>query len=111
MANHMEFHSALAESANIEEACDAIAAELRRYLGPGGIDLLLVFASARYGADLDRLPVLLQEKIGPKTLAGCTGAGQLHELSMQESKPALSVLAARLPNAEVAASAIANAGQ
>jgi small ligand-binding sensory domain FIST len=105
----MEFHSALAESADVEEACDAVAKELQRYFGTGGIDLLLVFASASYGPDLDRLPVILQEKIGAKTLVGCTGAGQLHELAMQETTPAVSVLAARLPNAHVAATAIANA--
>lgn len=105
----MEFHSALAESADLDEACEAIASELRRYLGPGGVDLLLVFASAAYGSDLDRLPVLLQEKTGAKTLVGCTGTGQLHELAMREPKPALSVLAGRLPNAQVTATAIANA--
>lgn len=105
----MKFHSALAESADLEEACEAVASELRRYLSPGEVDLLVVFASAGYGPDLDRLPVLLQEKIGAKTLVGCTGSGQLHELAMQEATPALSVLAARMPNAQVAATAIANA--
>jgi len=105
----MEFHSALAESNDLEEACDAIAGQLSRYLGPGSVDLLLVFASAAYGSDLDRLPVLLQEKIGAKTLVGCTGQGQMNELQLQESTPAVSVLAARLPNATVSATAIANA--
>jgi len=105
----MEFHSALAESADLEKACEAIASELRRYLSPGEVDLLLVFASAGYGPDLDRLPVLLQEKIGAKTLVGCTGSGQLHQLAMHETTPALSVLAARLPDAQVAATVIANA--
>jgi len=105
----MEFHSALVESPDLEEACDSLTDQLHRYFGRDGIDLLLVFASASYGPDLDRLPVILHDKLGAKTLVGCTGAGQLHELTMQETRPALSVLAARMPNAQVTATAIANA--
>lgn len=105
----MQFHSALAESTDLEQACDVIAEQLRRNLAPGGVDLLLVFASSSYGTDLDRLPVLLQEKIGPRTLVGCTGAGQLHELHMHEATPAIAVLAGQLPNAKISATAIANA--
>ena len=56
----MEFHSALAESESLTEACDAVASELRRALGPAPLDLAVVFASADYGDDLGALPVLLQ---------------------------------------------------
>lgn len=107
--NKMEFHSSLAESADLEEACDAVASDVQRTLGKGPVDLLVVFASANYGAELDRLPVLLQERIGAKTLIGCTGAGLLHESSMSENEPALSVLAGRMPNVDAAATIISNA--
>lgn len=104
----MEFHSALAESADIEKACDLIAVDLRQHLGSAPLDLMVVFASASYGADLDRLPVLLQEKIGAKTLVGCTGAGQLHETAMLEGQRAITVLAGRMPGAHAAAAVITN---
>lgn len=99
----MEFHSALAESADLTEACDAVASELRRRLGPAPLDLTAVFASADYGDDLAALPVMLQERVGAKVLVGATGAAQLHPDSMSSRTPALSVLAGRLPEAEVAA--------
>ena len=82
----MEFHSALAESNDLEEACEAVASDVRRRLGDGPVDLIVVFASASYGADLDRLPVLLQEMIGAKTLVGCTGAGLLHQNTMSDKQ-------------------------
>lgn len=104
----MEFHSALAESDDLEEACEAIANDLRRRLGAGSVDLMVVFASAKYGAALDRLPVLLQEMIGARTLIGCTGAGQLHETTMLEGPPAVTVLAGRFPGAHAAATVITN---
>lgn len=105
----MEFHSALAESDDLEEACEAVASDVRRQLGEGPVDLLIVFASATYGAALDRLPVVLQEMIGAKTLVGCTGAGLLHQSTMSANQQAISVLAGRLPGAHVAASVVANA--
>ena len=105
----MEFHSSLAESHDLAEACDAVASELRRQLGSDPLDLAVVFASADYGDALDALPVMLQERIGARTLIGCTGAAQLHATCMSEQTPALSVIAGRMPTAEVAACAVSAA--
>ena len=105
----MDFHSALAESESLDEACEAVASELRRRLGAEPVDLMIVFASPGYGADLDRLPVLLQELIGAKTLVGCTGAGLLHETTMSDKAKGISVLAGRLDGAQASATVISNA--
>ena len=105
----MEFHSALAESDDLEEACAAVASDVHRRLGHDPVDLLIVFASATYGADLDRLPMILQETIGAKTLVGCTGAGLLHQNTMSERQSAVSVLAGRFPGAHADATIISNA--
>ena len=102
----MEFHSSLAESHDLAEACDAVASELRRQLGDGPLDLAVVFASADYGAALDALPVMLQERIHARTLVGCTGAAQLHATCMSERPPAISVIAGRMPGAKLAASVV-----
>ena len=102
----MEFHSALAESTNLPEACDAVVSELRRALGPAPLDLAVVFTSADYGAALDGLPVLLHERLGARVQVGCTGAAQLQEQAMSERTPALSVLAGRGEGLEVAACAL-----
>ncbi|MFK7739692.1 MAG: FIST N-terminal domain-containing protein [Planctomycetota bacterium] len=110
----MEFHSALAESSDLEEACDAIASEIRRALGTQPLDLLCVFASASYGSALDRLPVMLHERIAVRTLVGSTAlehgtAEQQQGQGEPQSCPALSVLAGRLDDgAEVAATVVSN---
>lgn len=105
----MEFHSALAESHDLEEACDAIASEVERALGRGPIDLLWVFASAQYGRDLDRLPVLLHERIGARTLLGGSSAGAMTGNSTTEGRRAVSVLAGRMPGATVGAVHVSDA--
>lgn len=102
----MEFHSSLAESHDLEEACDAVTSDLARQLGPTPLDLAVVFASAGYGDALDALPTLLQERAAIRTLVGCTGEAQLHATSMSSRTPALSVLAGRLPAADIAACSI-----
>jgi small ligand-binding sensory domain FIST len=105
----MEFFSALAESADLGEACEAVASEIQRGLGSSGVDLLVVFASASYGADLDRLPVLLHERIGTKALIGCSGASLLDGNTMTTKQSGVCVLAGRMPGIDVAAAQIANA--
>lgn len=102
----MEFHSSLAESHDLTQACDAVAADLRRQLGAATPDVLIVFASAAYGDDLDRLPVLLHERVGAPVLVGGTGAALLDPRRMSEQTPALVALAGLAPAAEFAARAI-----
>ena len=70
----MEFHSALAESTNLPEACDAVISELRRALGPAPLDLAVVFASADYGAALDGLPTWASPHQFPQSAAPLQGA-------------------------------------
>lgn len=105
----MRFHAALATGADLEAACRAAAAEVRRALGDGGIDLVVVFASTRYGADIDRLPVLLHELLQPRTLVGCSGGAVVAGPQACEGRHAISLLAGRLPGVHVDAAAIATA--
>ncbi|MEC7724537.1 MAG: FIST N-terminal domain-containing protein [Planctomycetota bacterium] len=102
----MEFHSSLAESHDLTEACDAVASDLRRRLGDAAPDVMIVFASAAYGDALDRLPVLLHERVGAPVLVGGTGAAQIDTTYMSEQTPALVALAGRAPGAEFAARAV-----
>ncbi|MCB9877986.1 MAG: FIST C-terminal domain-containing protein [Planctomycetes bacterium] len=104
----MEFHQSLAESPDLEEACDAVVSELRRRLGDAPLDLVVVFASAAYGAALERLPVLLHERLPIGTLIGGTGAELLHPNGMSRV-PGIAVLGGRMPTGEAAATAVANA--
>jgi len=105
----MEFHSALAETADLEEACDAVASDVLRQLGDGRVDLAMVFASSSYGAALERLPVMLHERLAIGTLAGCTGDALLHHSSMCQGRPGLALLVGRFPGATVTSTRLQNA--
>ena len=105
----MRFHAALATGADLEAACRAATVEIRQVLGSGPIDLAVVFASTRYGADIDRLPVLLQELLQPRTLVGCSGAAVVVATQSCENRPAISVLAGCMPDVGVDAVAIGTA--
>jgi small ligand-binding sensory domain FIST len=105
----MRFASALAADADLEAACDTVAASVRRRLPHGPIDLLVVFASARYGTALRALPTLLHERLAARTLVGCTGGVVGTEITELADAPALAVLAAQLPGVDVDATLVADA--
>jgi small ligand-binding sensory domain FIST len=102
----MQFHSVLATGAELEAACRQAATAIHEGLGPGPIDLAMVFASPRYGASIDRLPVMLHEMLGARTLVGCSGAAVADGAQVLENRHALAVLAGRLPGAQVDAVAV-----
>lgn len=102
----MQFHSALATGAELEAACRQAAATIRQGLGAGPIDVVMVFASPRYGANIDRLPVLMHDLLGARTQFGCSGAAVADRAQVLENRHAIAVLAGRLPGAHVDAVAI-----
>lgn len=104
----MRFHCASAAGADLEAACRSIAASIHQGLGSGPIDLAVVFASPKYGASIDRLPVLLQERLGARRLVGCTSAAVVGDGASLEGRHGLSVLAGRLPGVDLHAVAIGN---
>jgi small ligand-binding sensory domain FIST len=104
----MRFHCATAAGADLEAACRTAAAAVRQGLGAGPIDLAVVFASPRFGAGIDRLPVLLHELLAPRTLVGCSGAAVVGNGQQLANRHGLVVLAGRLPGVELHALAIGN---
>lgn len=104
----MQFHSAIATGAEPEAACRMAAQSVQQALGPGPIDLAMVFVSPRYGAMVDRVPVLLHDLLGPRTLVGCSGAALASGPQRLENRHALVVLAGRLPGVQVDATLLTN---
>ena len=79
------------------ECCESIAAEL----AGAAPSLLFAFASGDHREALDELPAALEELVGGGVLLGCSGemiAGGDREI---ESGPALSVLAAAMPDSRI----------
>ncbi len=98
----MQFHRALATGADLEAACREVVASLRSGLGAGPIDLAFVFASPRYGLTIDRLPILLHDLLGARTLVGCSAAALSDEANVLDvGRHGIAVLAGRLPGAHI----------
>lgn len=105
----MQFFRAIATGADLEAACRDAAATVRSQAGAAPFDFTLVFASPRYGALIDRLPVLMHEALPTRALVGCSAAVVVDEQRSVEGRHAIAVLAGRLPNTRVDMVAIANA--
>jgi len=95
----MRWADALSTAPDLEAAVAACAAALGEP-PEGGHDLLFAFASPDY-ADLDDLPELLARHVPHRHLAGCSGRGIIGRGKEVELGPALSLVAARLPDVNV----------
>ncbi|HEX5051479.1 MAG TPA: FIST N-terminal domain-containing protein [Planctomycetota bacterium] len=102
----MQFHSATAIGADLEATCRCVADKIRAGMGAGRIDLVIVFASPRYGANIDHLPVLLHDLLGASTLIGCSGAALIGEGQVIANRHSISMLAGRLPGVQLDAVAL-----
>ncbi len=96
----MRFSSAISVRTDLEEACREAAARAAEQLGPGAVDLCVVFVHSSYG-DKERVPILLDEELAPGCLVGCSGAGIIGAGSEVEGRPAISVTLARLPGVDL----------
>ncbi len=105
----MQFHSAIATGADLEAACRSTAIAVRSGLGPGPVDFAIVFAQPRYGAVIERLPVLMHDLLGARTLVGCSGGAITDRRRTVDNRHALVVLAGRLPGVRIDAVAVSNA--
>ncbi len=96
------YGAGLSTDADIEAAVAGAVAEAVAPLDGARPDLMFVFASGAYGADAARAGPLAFDEAAPRALAGAVGPygviGRGREL---ETGPAVSVLAASLPDAEL----------
>lgn len=107
----MQFHRSIVSGADLEAACRDATSELRAGLGEGPIDLAIVFASPRYGAVVDRLPVHLQDMLGARAIVGCSGASLVADGQALHGRHGITVLAARMPDTHVDVVAVAPGDQ
>jgi len=93
-------------TAAASEVADTLAARL----GPGRVDLALAFFSAHHVAAAGDLASALRARLAPGCLAGASACGVVANLHEVEHEPALSVMAARLPEVAVAPFVVTNDG-
>ena len=97
----MECAAGLSTRSQLRDAASECIEAVANGLDGQAPSLVFAFASATYGDALDELPAWLAEEAGGGVLLGCTGemiAGGDREI---ESGPALSVLAAVMPESAI----------
>ena len=97
----MRWAAATARAAEPEEAANEVAESLALTLGEGRADLVLFFLNAPLVAGAEAIATTLKRRLTPGCLAGVSGGsvvGAAHEF---EEGPALTAVAARMPDVEV----------
>lgn len=94
----MEWASALASHASLEDCVHDVAGQIRARLGDAPLDLLVVFVSSAFHDAYHEIPAWLERLLPARHLIGCSGGGVIGGAREVEYRPALSVTAARLPD-------------
>lgn len=94
----MPFAAALSTNSSTTKAIDEVCARgLEALQGP--VDLALVFFSPHHAEDVERLGGELRQRLGARCLLGCSGESIVGNDQEIEQRPALSLWAARWPEA------------
>ena len=94
--------AAVADAPRWDQALGAALGQVGDQL-PTSPDLVLIFASAAYAESLPQIAAITYERTGARVLAGCSGQGVIGPAREVEGRPAIALLAASLPGAQLAA--------
>jgi small ligand-binding sensory domain FIST len=94
----MEWATAISRETSFERAVLECAEGVARRLGPGQVSLALAFLTPHFAAHYPRLHGLLGRHLGAETLIGCSGGGVIGGGEEVEHAPAVTLVAARLPD-------------
>ena len=90
----MKWSSAVSQKPSLDDAVAECAEEVY-----SDADLTIVFLSAHHAAEQDRLPELLERRLGSAPTIGCSAAGVIGAGHEVENSPGLAVTTALLPGA------------
>ena len=97
----MKWCSKVSEQFALKDAVDECVSYVRAELGEASPDLAVLFVSAHYSPEFEDLPGLLQERLGPKLLIGCSGGGVIGGGKEVEDRAGFALTAASLPEVEL----------
>jgi small ligand-binding sensory domain FIST len=98
MPDTIRFASATTTESNPLHAVPELIAAIRRQIPDGNVDLALLFMSPHFGESAEQHARAIRNELSPKVLVGCTGEGVIGSKEEIERSPAMSLVAARLPN-------------
>ncbi len=99
----MKWATAISRKTSFEDAVRECSEDARGTLGPGGVSLAFVFVTPHFAAYYPLVPDLVSRHLEPEVLVGCSGGGVIGGGEEVEQAPAVTLIAARLPDVEVAA--------
>ena len=97
----LRFASAETNESLLQDAIHRLETRLRPQLGGAAPDLVVVFFSPHFSKQAAELRDELQLVLNPRILIGCSAEGVLGAQAELEGQPAISLLAASLPQAEI----------
>lgn len=98
----MRWASAVSDLRRLDAAFGECATQIERDLAHTAPDLLLLFASPHFADAYDELLDLAHERLRPRCLIGCMGAGVIGSGLEIEYRAGISMLAAHLPGVSLA---------
>lgn len=103
MENQMLFASALTTEREIEQASRQLAEQINAQMADYPLHFALVFLSPHFRLVVAELASRLRVELNPGVLLGCTAEGVIGRDREIEREPAITLVAAHLPGAEISA--------
>lgn len=97
----MKWASAISRRTSMDEASKECTEAIGRDLGVGPVSLVFAFVTPHFAAHYDRLYGVVSGHLEPDVFIGCSGGGVIGGAEEVEDAPALSLVAARLPDVEI----------
>jgi small ligand-binding sensory domain FIST len=94
----MKWATTISRKTSFEDAVLECAEGVARRLGPGPISLALAFVTPHFADYYPRLNELVSQYLEPGTFLGCSGGGVIGGGEEVERTPAVTMVAARLPD-------------
>lgn len=97
----MKWSSAISRKASFEDALSECAERVEEELGDGGVSILFAFVTPHFAARYEKMHEFVSSRLRPEVFLGCSGGGVIGGFEEVERFPAVSLVAARLPEVEI----------
>ncbi len=97
----MQCHVAVSQESNPQQAAQVVSRSVHDAFGGLSCDFACVFFSPHFGEDVSSLVEIVHQKLGPKVLVGCMGAGVIGGTQEIEEHPGLVLWGLSNPSIEV----------
>ena len=97
----MKWSSSVSEEFGVRDAIAEVVGNVQANLGGDPPDLAVIFVSPHHAPDFDLVTSSVQERLGAKTLIGCSGGGVIGGGHEVEDRTGFSLTAASLPGVDI----------